>query len=77
LTLYYATAFTIAGFFFHPALAWFTPVGAFGEGEIAKPVSIGIGILLQIAASICLVFTMRQRLAPSLSASAPSGARSS
>jgi hypothetical protein len=62
--LYYFTAFTIAGFFFHPALAWFTPLGAFVDAEVATPVSIAVGVLLQIAASIYLLFIIRQRLAP-------------
>lgn len=75
LFLYYATAFTIAGLFFHPAIAWLTPIGAFVGAKIATPVSIAIGILLQIAASMYLVFTIRQRLSPSLTASAPSNPR--
>jgi len=75
LMLYYCTAATIAGLFYHPALAWFTPIGAFADSEVASPLSITFGILLQIAVSIYLVFTIRHRLAPSLWASATSDGR--
>ena len=74
LILYYTTAFTVAGLFFHSALAWFTPIGAFGGAELATPVSIALGILLQVAASIYLVFTIRQLLAPPAGSSAVASA---
>ena len=65
LTLYYITAFTIAAFFFHSGLAWFTPFGVFVDAELAAPLSILVGVALQIAVSAYLLIAIRQRLTPS------------
>lgn len=70
LILYYVTAFTLAGFFFHTALVWLTPLGAIADLEIATPLSIAAGVVLQIAASVYLLFAIRQSLAPPTATSA-------
>jgi len=73
LSLYYLIAFSVGGFFLHPALAWLTPLGAFIEDpEITTPISIAIGVILQIAASACLLFAIRQRVAPRVAVSSAS-----
>jgi hypothetical protein len=74
LALYYFTAFIIAGFFLHKSLAWFTPVGAFGDSEIASPIATLVGVILQIAASIFLLRAIHQRLRPPALATAVTAA---
>lgn len=71
LLLYYITVFTIAGFFFRSSLAWFTPMGAFGDTDLAMPSSILVGVVLQIAVSVFLLITIRQRLTPHVLAPTP------
>ena len=84
LFLYYITVFTIAAtavtidtFPFRSSLAWFSPLGAFGNPELGTPLSIVVGVVLQIAISVYLVVAIRQRLAPSPSSSAASKALAS
>jgi hypothetical protein len=67
-----ATAVTLDTLSFRSALAWFTPLGALGDPEFAAPVSVFVGVVLQIAISVYLVIAIRRRLALSLSASASS-----
>ena len=73
LTLYYATAFTITGFFFRSSPGLLTPLGAFSDPLLGPSYSTIIGVLLQIAVSAVLLNAIRQRLAipvPSSAASA-------
>ena len=65
LFLYYITALTLTGFFFHSGIAWFTPLGVFGDAELGTPVAVFIGVVLQLAVSVYLSIAIRQRLAPS------------
>ena len=65
LLLYYITALTITGFFFHSGIAWFTPLGVFGDAELGTPVSVFIGVVLQLVVSVYLSIAIRQRLVPS------------
>ncbi len=69
-----ATAVTLDTLSFRSALAWFTPLGALGDPEFAAPLSVFVGVVLQIAISVYLVIAIRRRLAPSLSASTSSNA---
>jgi hypothetical protein len=70
LFLYYLTALTIAIFFLRSSLAWFTPVGAFGNPELDTLPSVVAGVLLQVAASIFLLVAIRRRLASPAATSA-------
>jgi hypothetical protein len=65
LFLYYITAFTLSGFFFHSGLVWFTPLGALADADLAAPLDVLVGVVLQLAMSVYLVFSIRRRLAPS------------
>jgi hypothetical protein len=64
LALYYVTAFIVAIFFFKSSLSCFTPVGAFNVPELAGPLSTVVGVVLQIAVSIGLLISTRDRLGP-------------
>jgi len=77
LLLYYITALAVTGFFFHSGIAWFTPLGAFGDPELGAPPSVFIGVVLQLAVSVYLSIAIRQRLAPSPSTPAASNALAS
>jgi hypothetical protein len=77
LLLYYITALTVTGYFFHSGIAWFTPLGAFGDPELGAPASVFIGVVLQLAVSVYLLFGIRQRLVPSSSSPAASKALAS
>ena len=77
LLLYYITALAVTGFFFHSGIAWFTPLGAFGDPELGAPTSVFIGVVLQLAVSVYLSIAIRQRLAPSPSTPAASNALAS
>jgi hypothetical protein len=69
LLLYYVTSFTLAGFFFHRALVWLTPLGVIGDLEVAGPLSVAFGVVLQIAVSAYLLIAIRQGVAPPTAAS--------
>lgn len=66
LLLYYFTAATLAALFFHGGSAWLTPIGAFvRDPELGiTPIAIATGIVLQIAAIVCLLLAIRARLTP-------------
>jgi ABC-2 type transport system permease protein len=69
LTLYYVTAFIVAIFFFKSSLSLFTPIGAFDLPDLAAPLSTVVGVVLQIAVSIGLLISIRDRLAPAVARS--------
>ena len=66
LLLYYFTAVTLAVLFFHGGSAWLTPIGAFVRDPDfgITPIAIGTGVVLQIAASVCLLLAIRAKLTP-------------
>lgn len=77
LFLYYVSTFIFAVLFLRPSLAWFSPFGVFGYPETDSMLSVVIGIVLQIAASIFLLVSIRRRLAPPGATSAVASAATS